>query len=131
AAGADILDVGGEATNPRATPVDADTELARVLPVVEALAADAWVSIDTTKAAVARAAVAAGASFVNDVSGGRFDPDMQTAIGDATYIAGHLRGRSLSEVFTAEATVSWRIVADELAAQLASVRGRVWGDPGI
>src|SRR5438270_10769017 len=73
--GADILDVGGEATNPRATPISAADELARVLPVVERLvAAGARVSIDTTKAEVARAAVAAGATIVNDVSGGLFDP---------------------------------------------------------
>ena len=80
--GADILDVGGEATNPRAAPVDARTRSSRrVLPVIEALAAaGAIVSIDTTKAEVARAAVAAGATIVNDVSGGLFDPEMAAAI---------------------------------------------------
>src|ERR1043166_7537332 len=68
--GADIIDVGGEATNPRATPIDAAEELRRVLPVVERLVAGgATVSIDTTKASVARAAVERGASIVNDVSG--------------------------------------------------------------
>src|SRR5882724_10478708 len=79
--GADILDVGGEATNPRATPITADEELRRVLPVIERLAAaGATVSVDTTKAAVARAAVAAGARIVNDVSGGLLDPEMAEAI---------------------------------------------------
>ena len=141
--GADILDVGGEATNPRARPVTADEELRRVLPVVERLAAaGATVSIDTTKAAVARAAVAAGAQIINDVSGGLFDVEMRDAIGDATYIAGHLRGRSLAEVFGAEgrgamvtAPLDWGIVADELAERLAALpagaRDRAWVDPGL
>ena len=138
--GADLLDVGGEATNPRATPVTADEELRRVLPVVERLAAaGATVSIDTTKAAVARAAVAAGARIINDVSGGLFDPEMRDAIGDATYIAGHLRGRSIAEVFAAETPdarpLDWRTVADELAERLAAlpqtVRDRAWVDPGL
>ncbi len=137
--GADILDVGGEATNPRARPVTADEELGRVLPVVARLAAaGARVSIDTTKATVARAAVAAGARIINDVSGGLFDPAMAEAIGDATYIAGHLRGRSIAEVFSAEATarpLDWRTVADELADRLsalpAAARARAWIDPGL
>jgi dihydropteroate synthase len=137
--GADIVDVGGEATNPRAIQVTADEELRRVLPVVEQLAAaGATVSIDTTKASVARAAIAAGARIVNDVSGGLFDPDMPDAIGDATYIAGHLRGRSLAEVFAREAVAApldWRTVADELAERLAALlpaaRDRAWVDPGL
>lgn len=138
--GADILDVGGEATHPRATPITADEELRRALPVVERLAAaGATVSIDTTKATVARAAVAAGARIINDVSGGLFDPDMAGAIGEVTYIAGHLRGRSLAEVFSAEARsaapLDWRTVADELADRLAALpaaaRRRAWVDPGV
>ncbi len=138
-AGADILDVGGEATNPRAVPVDAATELARVLAVIAALvAAGARVSIDTTKAAVARAAIAAGASIVNDISGGLFDADMAAvlAASDAAYIAGHVRGRTLADVFGAEgAPPTWQEVASELAARVAAlppaVRARTWVDPGI
>lgn len=129
--GADILDVGGEATNPRATPVDADEELRRVLPVIEALAPLAPVSVDTTKAVVAQAALAAGASIVNDVSGGLFDPAIFDVIGDATYIAGHLRGASLPEVFAAEAPTDWAVVRDELAARIRALPGWVWVDPGI
>lgn len=138
--GADLLDVGGEATNPRATPITAAEELRRVLPVIERLAAaGATVSVDTTKAAVARAAVTAGARIINDVSGGLFDPEMPEAIGDATYIAGHLRGRSIAEVFAAETPdarpLDWRTVADELAERLAvlpqAVRDRAWVDPGL
>ncbi len=77
--GADILDVGGESTRPGAEPVSADEELRRVLPVLEGIAAaelDAQVSIDTSKASVARAAIAAGASIVNDVTALRGDPAM-------------------------------------------------------
>jgi dihydropteroate synthase len=138
--GADILDVGGEATSPRATPVTVEEELRRVLPVIERLVAvGAMVSVDTTKAAVARAATAAGARIVNDVSGGLFDPEMAEAIGEATYIAGHLRGRSIAEVFAAETPdarpLDWRTVADELAERLAAlpqtVRNRAWVDPGL
>jgi dihydropteroate synthase len=142
AQGADILDIGGEATNPRATPISAEAELGRVLPVIRGLVASgARISIDTTKAAVAEAAVAAGATIVNDVSGGLFDPAMAatisklTAAGTVTYIAGHLRGTTLAEVFAAEAPVGWRRVAAELADRLAafapSVRGHIWVDPGI
>src|SRR5215203_2907395 len=79
--GADILDVGGEATNPKAQPIDAAEECRRVLPVIERLVkAGARVSVDTTKAVVARAAVQAGAKLVNDVSGGLFDADMPHTI---------------------------------------------------
>lgn len=138
AEGADLLDVGGEATNPRAVPVDAGTEQARVLPVIERLAAaGARVSIDTTKAGVARAALAAGATIVNDVSGGLFDPAMPEVLeaSGAIYITGHLRGRSLGEVFTAEAPLSWQQVADELCERLAALdpetRSRAWVDPGL
>jgi dihydropteroate synthase len=77
AEGAGIVDVGGESTRPGATPVGADEELRRVLPVLEGLAGSgAVVSIDTTKLEVARAAVAAGARYVNDVSAFRTDPAM-------------------------------------------------------
>jgi dihydropteroate synthase len=130
-AGADILDVGGEATNPRAEPVSAEEELRRVLPVIRALAQVAHVSIDTTKAIVAAAAREAGATIVNDVSGGLFDPAIFDAIGDATYIAGHLRGRSLEEVFAAEVPPDWRVVQAELAERIAGLSARVWVDPGI
>ncbi|HEX8206831.1 MAG TPA: dihydropteroate synthase [Solirubrobacteraceae bacterium] len=84
AEGADLLDVGGESTRPGAEPVTADEEIARVEPVVAALAADgARVSIDTTKAAVARAALAAGATYVNDVSALRFDAELAGVVADA------------------------------------------------
>ena len=75
AEGADIIDVGGESTRPGAVPVTAEEEIARVVPVIEALATrtDTPISIDTTKALVAGAALAAGATIVNDISALRFD----------------------------------------------------------
>ena len=78
AAGADILDIGGESTRPFADPVPLEEELRRVLPVIEALAPEIPVpiSIDTYKAPVARAALEAGATLINDISALRFDPDM-------------------------------------------------------
>lgn len=137
-AGADLVDVGGEATGPKAAPVEAAEELRRIEPVIRGLvAAGATVSVDTTKATVAEAAATAGASIINDISGGLFDPGMSSMLAGfgGTYIAGHLRGRSLAEVFRAEGAISWREVAAELADRLAalpaSIRGRVWVDPGV
>lgn len=82
-AGADLLDVGGETTRPGAEPISAEEELSRVLPVLSRLAAEGLgpVSIDTTKAEVAEAALAAGAHAVNDISGLTFDPEMRPWVG--------------------------------------------------
>jgi len=82
AEGAGIVDVGGESTRPGAEPVPAPEELRRVIPVVEGLAGVARISIDTTKLAVAEAAVAAGASYVNDVSAFRLDPGLAGLVAD-------------------------------------------------
>jgi dihydropteroate synthase len=96
--GADILDVGGESTRPGAEPLDAQEELRRVLPVVEALAADGRVpvSIDTYKAIVAREAVSRGAVIVNDISALQYDDDLAQAVADtgAALVLMHNRGRS-------------------------------------
>jgi dihydropteroate synthase len=87
--GADILDIGGESTRPGAEPVPLKEELRRVLPVVEGVLAADWtparpqVSIDTSKATVARAALQAGASLVNDVSAFRADPDMAGLVAES------------------------------------------------
>jgi dihydropteroate synthase len=89
AQGAEILDVGGESTRPGAEPVGAQEELRRVLPVLEGIVAQAWsaerprVSIDTSKADIARAAIAAGASIVNDVSALRADAAMAGVVAEA------------------------------------------------
>jgi dihydropteroate synthase len=99
AAGADLLDIGGESTKPGATPVDEATELARVIPIIEAIRQhpeirNIPISIDTTKASVAQAAVRAGADIVNDVSGGKFDPQMLATVArlQIPYILMHMRG---------------------------------------
>ena len=95
--GADVIDVGGESTRPGAERVDAGTEIARVVPVIERLAAQGVpVSVDTTRAAVAEAAVAAGAVVINDVSGGLADPRMASvaAAAHVPWILMHWRGHS-------------------------------------
>jgi dihydropteroate synthase len=94
-AGADVVDVGGESTRPGAEPVDVEEELRRVVPVVEALATEGVVvSIDTTKARVAREAVAAGAVLVNDVSAGALDDGLLPAVAElgVPYVLMHMRG---------------------------------------
>jgi len=95
--GADIVDVGGESTRPGADRVDAATEAARVVPVIAGLAAaGVRMSIDTTRASVAAAALSAGATVINDVSGGLADPAMATVAADAgcPWILMHWRGHS-------------------------------------
>lgn len=95
--GADILDIGGESTRPGATRPLVEEELSRVVPVITALAADgAVVSVDTMRAEVASEAVAAGATVVNDVSGGLADPEMLATVAGtgATYVAMHWRAHS-------------------------------------
>ena len=95
--GVDIIDVGGESTRPGADRVSEDEEKARVLPVIRALAeSKVAISIDTMRASTARLAVAAGASIVNDVSGGAADPDMFATVADlgCKYTLMHWRGHS-------------------------------------
>jgi hypothetical protein len=95
-AGADLLDVGGESTRPGAAPVPADDETERVVPVIEALAAktDVPVSVDTTKASVARRALDGGAQIVNDVAAGRFDEELFPLVAErrAPIVLMHMRG---------------------------------------
>ena len=117
--GADLIDVGGESTRPGAERVPEAEELARVLPVVEALSGDVVVSIDTTRASVATAAVAAGARMVNDVSGGLADPQMLPAVAAAgvPYVAMHWRGHSADMQTRAVYDDVVAEVCDELAAR--------------
>ncbi|MFM6847478.1 MAG: dihydropteroate synthase [Terrabacter sp.] len=99
AAGADIVDVGGESTRPGAERPSVEEELRRVVPVVAALASEgAVISVDTMRASVARAAIDAGATIVNDVSGGLADPEMVpwVAADRLPFIAMHWRGHSTS-----------------------------------
>jgi dihydropteroate synthase len=97
AAGADLIDVGGESTRPGAERVDAEVEIARIEPVIKELtSAGVRISVDTMRARVADAALAAGATIVNDVSGGLADPDMARVVASAgvPWILMHWRGHS-------------------------------------
>jgi dihydropteroate synthase len=116
--GADLIDVGGESTRPGAARVDADTELARVRPVIRELAAAGIpMSIDTSRAAVAARALADGVSVVNDVSGGLADPAMGAVVADAgcPWILMHWRGHSR----TMQQLATYRDVVAEVRAELA------------
>jgi dihydropteroate synthase len=96
AAGADIIDIGGESTRPGAEPLSEEEELRRIIPIIEHLAAelDMPISVDTYKATVAKKALQAGASIVNDISGLRFSPDMAkiAADYDAAVVIMHIKG---------------------------------------
>jgi dihydropteroate synthase len=145
AQGAEILDIGGESTRPGAEPVSAEDELRRVLPVLEGVAAASdWsttvqISIDTSKAAVARAAIAAGASIVNDVTALRGDPAMVEVLADSG--ADCCLMHMLGEPRTMQESPRYVDVVDEVKAFLeqrldfavrAGVREeRVMLDPGI
>jgi len=142
AAGAAILDVGGESTRPGATPVSESEELARVLPVIEgirAAGARAQISIDTSKAAVADAALRAGASLVNDVTALRGDPEMAGVVAQAQ--ADCCLMHMLGEPRTMQRDPHYEDVVDDVRAFLerrrdfAVSRGiaaeRIVLDPGI
>ena len=138
--GAEILDVGGESTRPGAEPVDVEVELARTQPVVADLEGLGYtVSIDTSKAAVAEAALAAGAEIVNDVTALRGDPDMAALCAErgATVVLMHMAG----EPRTMQEDPRYEDVVDEVKAFLAERvetavaagmdEEKVWVDPGI
>ncbi len=141
AEGADLIDVGGESTRPGSSPVPAAEERARVVPVIEALRAemDLPISVDTTKAEVAAAALAVGADMVNDVSGGRFDDGMLPLVAarGAAIVLMHMQGVPA----TMQDAPSYGDVVGEvrafLAERVAAGRaagipdGRLWIDPGI
>ncbi len=95
--GVDLLDIGGESTRPGAEPVEIEEELRRVIPVFEALRSQVSIplSIDTSKAEVARQAIKAGASVVNDISGGEWDPQLWSVVAEmrAGYVLTHCQGR--------------------------------------
>lgn len=140
-AGADVVDIGGESTRPGAEEMPVDVELGRTLRVVEAVAKriDVPISIDTRKAPVAEAAVAAGAGVVNDVSGFSFDSDMAAVVANSGAIAvlGHARGLPEDMQRAPHYDDTLREVGDELAvafdrALSAGVaEERIVLDPGI
>jgi dihydropteroate synthase len=141
AEGADLVDVGGESTRPGAAPVSAEEELRRVMPVVEHLVSEAVapLSVDTSKAPVARAAVEAGAVFVNDVSALRGDPEMVAVVAGAgvEVCLMHMQG----DPGTMQDDPRYEDVVSDVKAFLEERLGfavaqgireeRVWLDPGI
>ena len=122
--GCELLDVGGESTRPGAAPVSVEDEIGRVAPVIEQLVRRGLgpVSVDTRKAAVARAALAAGAAVVNDVSGLAFDPELTAVVaqGGAGVIVMHMRGTP----DTMDSLAVYRHVAADVAAELGAAAGR-------
>lgn len=132
AEGADVVDVGGESTRPGADEVDEAEELRRVVPVVRGLAPHVRVSVDTTKARVAEAAVEAGATIVNDVSSQLAHVAAATGAG---YVAMHMKGtpRTMQQEAMYDDVVAE--VRDFLVARageaVAAGIGEVWIDPGI
>ncbi|WP_340539755.1 dihydropteroate synthase [Nocardioides sp. GXZ039] len=143
AEGADLLDIGGESTRPGATRPLVSEELDRVIPVIETLAAEgARVSVDTMRAEVAAAAIAAGAQVVNDVSGGLADPAILdvVAASQATYVAMHWRAHSDRMQDLAVYDEPGGVVAAvvrELGERVAAIRAagvpdeRIVLDPGL
>jgi dihydropteroate synthase len=140
AEGAGIVDVGGESTRPGAAPVSEGEELRRVVPVIEALASErAQLSVDTTKVAVARAALDAGATYVNDVSAFRAEPDMAQLVAErgCDCCLMHMQG----EPRTMQQDPRYDDVVDDVKAFLAQraeaaiaagiAPARVQVDPGI
>jgi dihydropteroate synthase len=144
AAGVDLIDLGGESTKPGATPVDEQTELARVLPVIKAIrqhpnTREIPISIDTTKATVAQAAIQSGADLVNDVSGGKYDPQMFSTVGrmGVPCIMMHMRGTPTTmQQMTDYIDVIGEILAFlqiqiERASECGIDRSNIIIDPGI
>jgi dihydropteroate synthase len=140
--GADWIDVGGESTRPGSAPVPEAEERARVVPVIAGLAARlggrARISIDTYKAGTAAAALAAGATVVNDVSGGLLDPAILEVVSrrpGTAIVLGHLRGRPATMMEGIHFADVVAEVGAELAERIAAARAagcaEVWADPGI
>jgi dihydropteroate synthase len=139
--GADWLDVGGESTRPGSVPVSEAEEIARVVPVISELSkhltGTVRISVDTYKAATARAALAEGAAAVNDVSGGLLDPEILrvAAAGQAAMVVGHLRGKPDDMQANVHFDNVVEEVLSELGSRVAAARtagcGEVWADPGI
>jgi dihydropteroate synthase len=132
AEGADIIDVGGESSRPGAEPVSVDEELARVIPVVLGLAGRIRVSVDTVKPEIARAALAAGATLVNDVSAALWEV---AAEGGAGWVAMHMQGspRTMQADPRYGDVVAevYGFVLERARAALAAGVREVWVDPGI
>jgi dihydropteroate synthase len=138
--GAHVIDVGAESTRPGAERIDAETEIARLTPVVEALLAEGIrVSVDTMRAQTAEAMLSLGVPIINDVSGGKADPEMMAVVApsQADYVVMHWRGHSDTMDSLAAYDDVERDVIDEISQQLelahqaGIARDRLWVDPGL
>lgn len=142
AAGAEILDIGGESTRPGAEPVSAEDEIARLIPAIDALrdsGVSTPISVDTRKAEVARAALDAGADMINDVSAFRYDPEMISVVAEAGVPVCLMHSRD--DPATMQRAAKYDDVAAEVAAALAErielarnagiAMSRIIADPGI
>jgi len=139
--GAAMIDVGGESTRPGALPISADEEMARVIPAIEQIRRRSAIpiSVDTMKSVVARAAIAAGATAINDVSGMRHDPEMRALAAEkrVDVILMHMRG----EPRTMQTNIHYDEVVTDVARELTDFRDaaiaagiereRIFVDPGI
>ena len=140
-AGADIIDVGGESTRPGAATISTEEEIVRVVPVIEKLAAqtEAIISIDTTKALVAAAAIKAGAKIVNDISGLRFDPHMAQVIAEnnVSVCLMHIKGQPHDmQIDPSYSDLMGEIIyylqeGLEIAKEAGILQGKIMVDPGI
>jgi dihydropteroate synthase len=138
-AGADVLDIGGESTRPGADPVGEQEELERVVPVIEGLAGTVPISVDTSKAGVARAAIEAGAAIVNDVTALRGDPGMAEVCAGAGVgvVLMHMLGepRTMQDDPRYDDPVAdirdFLLERVEFAVGSGIERERIWIDPGI
>ncbi len=141
AAGADIIDIGGQSTRPGAEQISLNMELDRVLPVVEAIRAESSIpiSVDTTRAEVAKAAIAIGTDMINDISGGTFDPEMLPTVAklNVPIVIMHIRGnpQTMGQLTNYQNLIGE--IRDFLASQIAAAiaagipREKVIIDPGI
>ncbi len=140
-AGADILDVGGQSTRPGAKPIALETELERVIPIIKAIRKELNVpiSVDTTRSAIAQQAIAAGADLVNDISGGRFDPEMLPTVAELgiPIVLMHIRGtpETMQQLTDYDDLIGeiYEVLQERIrvAQQAGIARSRIIIDPGI
>jgi dihydropteroate synthase len=140
-AGVDILDIGGQSTRPNAEDLPLQTELDRVVPVIEAIrqVSTVPISIDTTKAIVAQAAISAGANLINDISGATYDPQMLSTVAklNVPIVLMHIRGNPKTMVQLTDyqdvvgEVIAWLKERIEAAVAVGVPRHHIAVDPGI
>jgi dihydropteroate synthase len=139
--GVDLLDIGGQSTRPNAEDLSLQAELDRVIPVIEAIrqVSEIPISVDTTKAAVAKAAIAAGADLINDISGATYDPEMLSTVAKlgVPIVLMHIRGNSKTMLQMTDyqdvvsEVITWLKERIEAAVAAGIARHYIAIDPGI